>query len=77
MTDLDAAAYLKKLRDYNQQGSMPTPASPHGRDPFFDCALDHAIRALEERSGASAVTYRKHPNGGYSAVPQFLGEGKD
>jgi len=68
VTDLDAAAYLKELSDYNNSGCMVTPACPEGRDTSFQCAFDHAIRALEERAGVkTSVCYTKNANGTYTA----------
>lgn len=69
MTDVEAAAYLRELKDYNGQGLMSTPATRPGLpDTFFDCAFDHAIRALERNSGAQGVEYNKNPNGSYTPV---------
>lgn len=48
MTDLDAAQYLRELKDYNRDGKLATPQNT-GFDAFWDCAFDHAIRALEEK----------------------------
>ncbi len=68
MTDLDAAAYLKELSDYNSSGCMITPACPEGNSTFFQCSFDHAIRALEERAGVrAAVYYARNANGTYTA----------
>jgi len=68
MSDLDAAAYLRELSDYNSSGCMSTPACPEGKDTFFQCAFDHAIRALEERAGVKNVRYVKNLNGTYTAI---------
>lgn len=70
MSDLDAAAYLHELQQYNRDGQMSTPQnSVH--DSIWDCAILHAIRALEERSGVSGrVSYVVNPNGSFSVVIQ-------
>lgn len=64
MTDLDAACYLKELQAYNKKGVLTTPKNTY-TDTFWDCALDHAIRALLEKSGVSedCVTFSTTPNG--------------
>lgn len=67
MTDLEAAACLKELQDYNLRGLLKTPQN-EDMDSFWDCAFNHAIRALEERADCEGrVTYRKNPNGSYTA----------
>ena len=69
MTDMDAACLLKELADYNAASAMATPQSG-GFDTIFQCALDHAVRALEERAGAAGTAYVKNPNGSYMALPK-------
>lgn len=52
MTDLEAIEYLEELKKYNVIGKMLTPANHNkGYDPFYQGALSHAIRALQERTG--------------------------
>lgn len=48
MTDLDAAQYILDLKRYNQADKLVTPQNDKF-DTFWDCAFDHAIRALEEK----------------------------
>lgn len=48
MTDQDAIEYLVELQQYNKQGMMFTPQND-GPDTFWDCAFEHAIRALEHK----------------------------
>lgn len=69
MTDLDAAGYLRELLEYNIANKMITPANTHGHDTFFTCALEHGIRALEERGKAAQPTaYRKNANGSFTLI---------
>ena len=65
MTDLEAACLLKELSDYNMSGRMSTPQGK-GPDSIFQCAFDHAVRALEERAGRPDAKYARNPNGSYS-----------
>lgn len=55
MTDNDAIEYLMELKEFNVQGKMVTPKNENlGYDTFYECAFDHAIRALREN-----LEYRK------------------
>lgn len=50
MTDLDAIEYIEELKEFNSNGEMITPKNKNlGFDTFYQCAFDHAIRALKER----------------------------
>lgn len=49
MTDLDAIEYIEELMEFNRNDEMLTPKNINGFDTFYQCALDHAIRALRER----------------------------
>lgn len=70
MSDLDAAAYLKELQQYNREGKLITPQNLM-HDSIWDCALMHAIWALEECSGVSErVHYTRNSNGSFGAVIQ-------
>lgn len=70
MSDLDAAAYLRHLQQYNREGLLQTPQN-HVHDSVWDCAFLHAIQALEERASVSGrVYYKQNPNGSFSAVIQ-------
>lgn len=52
MSDLEAIEYIKELMEYNRGGELVTPKNKElGYDTFYQCAFQHAIRALEERSG--------------------------
>lgn len=49
MTDLDAIEYIEELKGFNSNGEMITPNNKNlGYDTFYQCAFDHAIRALKE-----------------------------
>lgn len=49
MTDLDAIEYIEELKEFNSNGEMITPKNKNlGFDTFYQCAFDHAIRALKE-----------------------------
>lgn len=68
MTDIDAAGYIRELMEYNAQSVFLTPKN-NGFDTFFQCAMSHALRALEERAGVhNQVFYQANPNGSYTAV---------
>lgn len=67
MSDMDAACLLKELSAYNLAGQMLTPQMT-SFDTFFQCAFDHAIRALEERADRTNVQYTRNPNGSYSVL---------
>ena len=50
MRDIDAVEYLEELKDFNAKGKLITPKNETlGYDTFYQCAFDHAIRALKER----------------------------
>lgn len=50
MTDLEAIEYLKELMEYNRDGLLSTPKNKElDYDTFYQCAFQHAIRALQER----------------------------
>lgn len=52
MTDMDAVEYLEELKQFNENGEIVTPKNKGlGFDTFYQCAFDHAIRALKERAG--------------------------
>lgn len=65
MTDLDAACLLKELSGYNQAGEMKTPQMQE-YDTIFQCAMEHAVHALEERSGMESVQYEQNRNRSFS-----------
>lgn len=51
MTDLDAIEYIEELKEFNSNGEMITPKNKSlGFDTFYQCAFEHAIRALKERA---------------------------
>lgn len=53
MTDLDAIQYLKELKEFNLKGQFVTPKNKSiGYDMIYQCAFEHAIRALKERLNA-------------------------
>lgn len=66
MTDCDAACYLKELQALNQENLLQTPKN-QGFDTIWDCAFDHAIRALLEKQGLSpnSCSFTRNPNGSY------------
>lgn len=67
MTDFDAACYLRELQELNRHSMLQTPQNQNF-DTIWDCAFDHAIRALLERQGLSAdsCSFTRNPNGSYS-----------
>lgn len=67
MTDMDAACLVKELAEYDKAGLLRTPQGP-GPDTIFQCALGHAIRALEERAGMTGAEYVRNPNGSWSVT---------
>lgn len=51
MTDRDAIKYIRELMEFNMNGKLLTPKNENlGYDTFYQCAFEHAIRALEERA---------------------------
>lgn len=67
MTDMDAACLLRELRQYNLEGKLSTPQNA-STDTTWDCAFDHAIRALLRKAGYQADwdKFKRNPNGSYS-----------
>lgn len=55
MSDLDAVLCLDELRAYNMQHKLRTPKN-NSMSPIWDCALDHAVRALTEKINAKLNT---------------------
>lgn len=60
MTDLDAIEYLEDLKKYNRSDKLITPQNK-SFDTFFQCAFDHAIRALKERIQAKEEQSKEDP----------------
>ena len=46
MTDMDAIEYLEELMKFNRADQMTTPQNKKF-DTFYQCAFEHAIRALK------------------------------
>lgn len=68
MTDIDAIELLKELQKYNLESRLVTPKNS-SFDLCWDCAIVHAIHALERRAGvAGEVTYTAGPNGSFKCV---------
>lgn len=76
MTDLDSAEVLKELKDYITQSRIKFPDNARGFDSILGCAIDHAVRALEERYGATDVRYSRNPNGSYTAQSWLKSQAK-
>ena len=82
MTDIDAAEYLRELKDAALENKLITGPNPTGVAAFYDCALMHAIRALEERhypperrlDPTTDIAYQKLPNGSYRHAPPTMKE---
>ena len=50
MRDRDAVEYIEELMEFNRQGKLITPNNEKlGFDTFYQCAFEHAVRALKER----------------------------
>lgn len=65
MTDMDAIGFLKQLKEFNNEDNLVTPQNKHHSDAY-ECAFDHAIRALEERinrTGLEHYAVRYAPSG--------------
>lgn len=63
MTDIDAIGYLQELKEYNRNNMLRTPQN-QCHDTIWDCAIDHAIRALRERAGIpeNALSFERNQN---------------
>lgn len=68
MTDMEAACLLRELRQYNLENKLTTPQNT-SMDSIWDCAFDHAIRALLRKAGYQEDWdgFARNPNGSYSA----------
>lgn len=69
MTDIDAIGYLQELKEYNQNGVLHTPQN-QCHDTIWDCAIEHAIRALRERACVpeEALSFSRNQNGSITVL---------
>lgn len=68
MTDFNATCYLRELQAMNRENTMLTPKNS-AYDTIWDCAFDHAIRALLTKqglTGGQTAAFIRNPNGSYS-----------